>query len=137
MMKWLAFGSFGFLTALSAGPPSPPEGARLYRSPPESAAYGDYAFLYPRELLVLQDFVYADAARLGPLHVVVLGHRDAEDGDLRFIEINMLRSLSQRHTCADYTACETVDGVVIGTNSEDARFREAFMTVIKTFRRNR
>jgi hypothetical protein len=109
--------------------------ALQYRSQPDTATYGDYSFKYPPHLLVLQDYVYKSAA--ASAHVVVLRHKDAEDGDLRSIEINMLRSLEQRRTCNDYSVCATVEGVVIGTNSEDPEFGEAFKTVVGSFRHAR
>ena len=96
---------------------------------------GDYAFEYSPALLVDQDYVYSDASAPGSEHVVVLRDRDAQEGDLRVIEINMLRTLKRRASCADYAVCRVVDGVVIGTNSEDPDLRRAFETVAATFRR--
>lgn len=96
---------------------------------------GEYSFEYPADLIVAQDYVYGDASAPGSKHVVVLRHRDAQSGDLRFIEINMLMNLGRRETCADYSVCRVVDGVVIGTNSQDPDLRQAFETVVTTFQR--
>ena len=98
-------------------------------------AAGDFSFDYPSDLLVLQDYVYTEASAPGSAHVVVLRHRDAEAGDLRSIEINMLRSLRRRQTCGEYTSCRVVDGIVIGTNSEDEGLKRAFEAVTNTFKR--
>ncbi len=102
---------------------------------PLTYARGEYTFQYPAELIVLQDYDYAEVTLPGGGHVVVLSHRDAQVGDLRSIEINMLRSLKRRQTCADYAACRVVDGVVIGTNSQDPELQRAFGVVTATFRR--
>jgi hypothetical protein len=106
-----------------------------YESPKDFAQSGNFAFTYPVELVVLQDYVYTDAAVPGDRHIVILRHKDAETGDLRFVEINMLRSLHQRMSCVDYTYCHYADGVVIGTNSEDPEFRKAFEAVVGSFKR--
>ena len=119
---------------LAAEVPAPQRGER-YVSPPGLAASGDYEFRYPADLVVLQDYAYPEASVPGPEHVVVLRHRDAEAGDLRSIEINMLRSFRQRLTCVDYDVCKTVDGVVIGTNSRDPEFLKSFGRVVGSFRK--
>ena len=98
---------------------------------------GDFEFRYPEEFVVLQDYAYTDASAPGCAHVVVLRHKDAGIGDLRSIEINMLRSLSQRMRCEDYAVCRTVEDIVIGSHSEDSELRTAFDTVVSTFRRRR
>ena len=91
---------------------------------------GDFEFRYPADLVVLQDYVYSETSP----HVVVLRHKDAESGDSRSIEINMLRSLRRRLSCADYALCRSVDGIVIGTDSQDPEFKKDFETVTSTFR---
>lgn len=95
----------------------------------------DFEFRYSEELIVLQDFVYSEARVDGSKHVVVLRHKDAELGDLRSIEINMLPSLDRSPDCGRYTLCRVVDGVVIGTNSEDSDFAKTFETVADSFKR--
>ena len=121
--------------AASSPAPSSQEPLQVYESPADYARGGDFTFRYPPQLVVLQDFVYHDAAVTGPGHILVLRHKDAEAGDLRFIEINMLRSLKKRMYCEDYTICKVVDGVVIGTNSEDPDFQKAFQAVVASFKR--
>lgn len=106
-----------------------------YQSPPEFAKSGDFSFDYLPQLLVAQDYVYSDASVPGARHIVVLRHKDAQSGDLRSIEINMLRSLKQRLTCSDYAVCKTVKGVAIGTHSEDPEFQAALETVAGSFER--
>ena len=118
-----------------AAAPPPQEPAEVYKSPSDYARAGDFEFRYPKRLLVLQDFVYLDASVEGPLHTVVLRDRDAEAGDLRSIEINALRSLKQKYDCRDYSVCRVVDGVVIGTNSEDPDFAKALDAVANSFKR--
>lgn len=121
-------------TAVQAAAPAKTP-LEVYKSPGDYARAGDFQFSYPSQLLVLQDFVYSDASVDGPLHTVVLRHRDAEAGDLRSIEINGLRSLKQKYDCRDYSVCRVVDGVVIGTNSEDPDFAKALDAVADSFRR--
>lgn len=111
------------------------ESMAVYKSPLEFASFGDYEFSYPKEFIVLQDYAYTEASAPGRAHIVVLRHKDSETGDLRSIEINMLRSLSRRMRCEDYTVCRAVDDIVIGSNSEDPELRKAFDTVVSTFRR--
>jgi hypothetical protein len=113
---------------------------RRWRHAPLVAAFlvyagADYQFRYPEELVILQDFVYSDAKIEGPKHVVVLRHKDAELGDLRSIEINLLPALDKAPSCGRYTLCREVDGVVIGTNSEDSDFRKAYDAVTASFTR--
>jgi hypothetical protein len=100
-----------------------------------SYASSDYEFRYPDDLVVLQDFVYSDATIDGSKHVVVLRHKDAELGDLRSIEINMLAALNRAPTCQRYTSCREIDGIVIGTNSQDEDFLKAFGAVARSFKR--
>lgn len=116
------------LTLLSAGSASAADGPLAY-------AREDYWFRYPARLVVFQDYVYSDASVAGGKHVVVLRHRDAQAGDLRSIEINMLRSLTSRRGCNDYALCRVVDGVVIGTESQDPEMSAALETIAATFRR--
>lgn len=95
----------------------------------------DFEFHYPPELVVLQDFVYAEASAPGSKHVVVLRHRDSEAGDLRRIEINMLQDFTRGKRCEQYELCRKVDGIVIGTNSLDPDFARAFESVARTFKK--
>lgn len=134
MKKRLTLPFLAALAAIGASPPPQDAGAG-YRSPLGSAPFGDFAFSYPQALIVLQDYVYAESSSPTAAHVVVLRHRDAEPGDLRSVEINMLRSMRQRLTCADYAVCKTVDGVVIGTDSEDKEFQRAFQEIVSSFKR--
>lgn len=117
----------------AAAPPQEP--AEVYRSPSDYARAGNFEFQYPSRLLVQQDFVYAEAGVEGPLHTVILRDRAAEAGDLRSIEINGLRSLKEKYGCEDYSVCRVVDGVVIGTNSEDPDFMKVFDAVANSFKR--
>jgi len=116
------------LTLLAAGSAAAAQAPLTY-------AREDYSFRYPPRLVVYQDYVYADASVPGSKHVVVLRHRDAQAGDLRSIEINMLRSLRARRACADYASCRLVDGVTIGTDSEDPEMRAALDVIAGSFRR--
>ena len=93
----------------------------------------DFDFRYPDALVVLQDFVYTEARIDGSKHVIVLRHKDAELGDLRSIEINLLPALDRRPNCDRYTLCREVDGIVIGTNSEDPQFRKIYEAVAASF----
>lgn len=123
------------LAAMFAARPLSAEMLFHYQSPKDASEQGDFEFRYSANLIVQQDYVYAEATTPGPRHTIVLRHRDAEDGDLRVIEINGLRSLRQKNACEDYDLCKVVDGVVIGTDCLDPDFRPAFDEVVRTFRK--
>ncbi|MBU6500758.1 MAG: hypothetical protein KGJ89_04950 [Patescibacteria group bacterium] len=93
-------------------------------SGPNLSPYGNFNFSYPVGFLIKEDDIRKDATGK-QYHVVVLAETVAASNTL---EINW-----PDKTCQNYGKCQTVKGVVIGTNATDSEFLAAFNKVVAGF----
>jgi hypothetical protein len=100
----------------------------FYTSPEEKALYGDFNFKYPATLLIKEDNIKTIGNT--KKHFIIIKDRRDNASSNNLIEINLSDS------CSVYKNCKDINGVIIGTNSDDKLFLEWYNKIINNFKIN-
>jgi len=100
----------------------------FYTSSEEKALYGNFNFKYPATLLIKEDNIKT-IGNTKKHFIIIKDRRDNASSD-NLIEINLSDS------CSKYKNCKDINGVIIGTNSDDKLFLECYNKIINNFKIN-
>jgi len=98
----------------------------FYTPPEEKALYGNFNFKYPATLLIKEDNIKT-IGNTKKHFIIIKDRRDNASSD-NLIEINLSDS------CSSYKNCKDINGVIIGTNSDDKLFLEWYNRIINNFK---
>jgi len=98
----------------------------FYTPPEEKAQYGNFNFKYPATLLIKEDNIKTIGNT--KKHFIVMKDRRDGASSNNLIEINLSDS------CSSYKNCKDINGVIIGTNSDDKLFLEWYNKIINNFK---